>query len=281
MDLYRQLYRRLSGVYAGREAEAVARRVMEDAFGLSLTDLLMDKDNALSANDRLRLANITERLVAGCPVQYAVGTTLWCGHRFEVAEGVLIPRPETEQIISLIQNSKFIIQNSAPRLLDVGTGSGCIAISAALAHPTWAVEAWDISAAALRIARRNAERLGARVAFRQCDALTAVPQAAAYGLIVSNPPYICEREAREMETNVLRYEPREALFVPDADPLLFYRAIARMGLTGLEAGGALLFEANTRYARDVARMLDEMGYSFTRVVEDIYGRERFVTAQRN
>lgn len=274
MDLYRQLYRRLSGVYAGREAEAVARRVMEDAFGLSLTDLLMDKDNALSANDRLRLANITERLVAGCPVQYAVGTTLWCGHRFEVGEGVLIPRPETEQLLSLIE------EHDGP-LLDVGTGSGCIAISAALAHPTWAVEAWDISAAALRIARRNAERLGARVAFRQCDALTTLPPAAAYGLIVSNPPYICEREAREMETNVLRYEPREALFVPDADPLLFYRAIARMGLTGLEAGGALLFEANTSYARDVALMLDEMGYSCTRVVEDIYGRERFVTAQKN
>ncbi len=276
MDIYRNLYKALEATYSTGEAQAIARMVMEEAFDLTMTDILMDKDSQLSANDLAKLEIITQRLTKGEPVQYVLGYTHFAGHTFKVAPGVLIPRPETEELVSLI-----LSECSAPnlRVLDVGTGSGCIAISLALARPEWYVTAWDISAEALAIARSNAMALQAKVDFREQDALHTEGNADTYDIIVSNPPYICHEEADEMEQNVLDYEPASALFVPNSDPLLFYRAIAAYGRSHLSPGGRLYFEINRRFGPLTHDMLREMGYTDITLHHDQHDNPRMISAR--
>lgn len=276
----------------------MTRMLLEDLFSLSFADILCGATEHLSDADTLRLQQSVARLLDAEPLQYVTGTAFFCGHPFHVAPGVLIPRPETEWIVDTAVN---LVTSSAPRILDIGTGSGCIAtsISLALADRHCHTEAWDISEDALRIATDNADRLGADVKFRRRDALRLEEDfpaeenqggaevliadnaaAASWDIIVSNPPYICNREAADMHANVLRHEPHLALFVPDTDPLLFYRAIARYSMRSLRKGGWLLFECNTLYALDTAQMASNMGFATSIVEDDCFGKPRFVKVQK-
>lgn len=276
----------------------MTRMLLEDLFSLSFADILCGATEHLSDADTLRLQQSVARLLDSEPLQYVTGTAFFCGHPFHVAPGVLIPRLETEWIVDTAVN---LVMSSAPRILDIGTGSGCIAtsISLALVDKHCYTEAWDISEDALRIAADNAERLGADVKFCLRDALRleedfpaeerleaeqggaeALRDSASWDIIVSNPPYICNREAADMHANVLRHEPHLALFVPDTDPLLFYRAIASYAMRSLRKGGWLLFECNTLYAHDTAQMASDMGFATSVVEDDCFGKPRFVKAQK-
>ncbi len=278
---YHELWRMLTSVYEDDEAQAVARMVYEVRFRLSLSDICIGKDTQLSADSQTQLEEIAQRLLNQEPVQYVLGETTFAGRTFKVTPDVLIPRPETAELCEWIDTS---ISPSGKRVLDIGTGSGCIAITLALAWPEADVTAWDISAEALAVAQENAEHLGARITFRQVDILMEAPASwegvGECHLIVSNPPYITAREATAMEYNVLDWEPHRALFVPDNDPLLFYRAIARYAQQALEPQGWLYFEINPLYADELHRLLDTMGYHHVETKKDQYGKQRMIRAQR-
>ena len=210
-------------------------------------------------------------------MQYIEGRTLFLGREFWVAPGVLIPRPETEELVELMLKE---IPADA-RILDVGTGSGCIAISLAKELPDTLVTAWDVSPEALSVARANARKLQADVRFVECDVLACqVDEVGLYDVIVSNPPYVTEAEKADLEPNVLQWEPSLALFVPDDDPLRFYRRIAVLGRDMLADGGRLYFEINRAYGREMVEMLRAMGYVGVRVEKDLSQNDRFVIAEK-
>lgn len=344
---YNQLWKRLTAIYNEREAQAIVRTVLDALFGMSLTDICLGKVTQLSADDTTRLEKIMQRLEKSEPVQYVLGAEWFAGRLFDVAPGVLIPRPETEDLVkwacdeakekekednskeergkeekevskkreaqkkeeqplssplkeeeeglrkgedasqkeeqllsSLFKNNKEVPEKGEeaphPSILDIGTGSGCIAITVALALPQARVTAWDISTDALAIAAGNAHRLGASVRFEHQDALSAPDDEERWDVIVSNPPYICDRERADMSDNVLSYEPELALFVPDNNPLLFYRAIARYASKALKPGGRLLFETNTAYAHEVAQVMANEGFTAIEVRNDCFGKPRMV-----
>ena len=344
---YNQLWKRLTAIYNEREAQAIVRTVLDALFGMSLTDICLGKVTQLSADDTTRLEKIMQRLEKSEPVQYVLGAEWFAGRLFDVAPGVLIPRPETEDLVkwacdeakekekednskeergkeekevskkgeapqkeeqllssplkeeeeglrkgkdasqkeeqhlsSLLKSNKEVSEKGEevphPSILDIGTGSGCIAITVALALPQARVTAWDISTDALAIAAGNAHRLGASVRFEHQDALSAPDDEERWDVIVSNPPYICDKERADMSDNVLSYEPELALFVPDSDPLLFYRAIARYASKALKPGGRLLFETNTAYVHEVAQAMANEGFTAIEVRNDCFGKPRMV-----
>lgn len=277
---YEELRKRLTSVYDEREAQAVARWVLDEAFGLSLTDICCGKVSQLSADDAQRLEAITRRLEQAEPVQYVLGHAPFAGHSFEVSPAVLIPRPETEELVNwAVQSAEAMTaakEQTSLHILDIGTGSGCIAISVALALPQATVQAWDLSAQALAQARSNAQRLGAQVSFVQQDALQPPHHHACLDMVLSNPPYICQREAEDMHRNVLAHEPHMALFVPNDDPLRFYRAITRYAVEALRPGGCVLFEINALYAEATRQMMLDEGLSHIETRLDCFGKERFV-----
>ena len=310
---YSEIWHRIATSYDDGEARAIARILIEELFGLSYTDIVCGATDQLSADDTLRLDTAVRRIEQGEPLQHVLGYADFCGNRFCVNGSVLIPRPETEWLVD--EGTKLMSDGSTPtdikklnskRILDIGTGSGCIAISLKLRLGDAYVEAWDISEEALRTAQDNADALKAEVTFRKRDALKAEEEgcseeeclqggalvssapteqamdyeasttAAPWDLIVSNPPYICDSERSAMDDNVLLHEPHTALFVPDDDPLRFYRAIARYALLTLNIGGSLLFECNTRYAEATGKMLSDMGFEEVTVSDDCFGLPRFV-----
>lgn len=299
---YNQLWKRLTAIYNEREAQAIVRTVLDALFGMSLTDICLGKVTQLSADDTTRLEKIMQRLEKSEPVQYVLGAEWFAGRLFDVAPGVLIPRPETEDLVKWAcdeakgkekednskeergkeERSEEEKEDSKkeeaphPSILDIGTGSGCIAITVALALPQARVTAWDILTDALAIAAGNAHKLGASVRFEHQDALSAPDDEERWDVIVSNPPYICDRERADMSDNVLSYEPELALFVPDSDPLLFYRAIARYASKALKPSGRLLFETNTAYAHEVAQAMADEGFTAIEVRNDCFGKPRMV-----
>lgn len=268
---YRELWSMLEPLYGKGEARAVADYVLDVCFGLSKADILCGAVEEMKPEDTDRLRNIFSRLTVGEPVQYVLGRAEFCGRWFDVRPGVLIPRPETEELCAWITaDSKA---SGSPKVLDIGTGSGCIAITLQLDMPESRVTAWDISADALDVARENAQQLGANVNFVKQDALNVKPEGE-WDVIVSNPPYICEKEKKDMAANVLEHEPHTALFVPDADPLLFYRAITRLAVQTLNKGGRLYFEINPIYADDTCRMMRAEGMEAVELRSDMYGKQR-------
>lgn len=277
---YSEIWHRIATSYEDGEARAIARILIEELFGLSYTDIVCGATDQLSADDTLRLDTAVRRIEQGEPLQHVLGYADFCGNRFGVNASVLIPRPETEWLVDEGERLMNGASNAAPsapkRILDIGTGSGCIAISLKLRLGEAYVEAWDISEEALRTAESNAKALKAEVAFCKRDALRAEESVAPWDLIVSNPPYICDSERAAMDDNVLLHEPHTALFVPDDDPLRFYRAIARYALRSLSNGGSLLFECNTRYAEATGEMMREMGFEDVTVNDDCFGLPRFV-----
>lgn len=277
---YSEIWHRIATSYEDGEARAIARILIEELFGLSYTDIVCGATDQLSADDTLRLDTAVRRIEQGEPLQHVLGYADFCGNHFGVNASVLIPRPETEWLVDEGEKLMNGASNAAPsapkRILDIGTGSGCIAISLKLRLGEAYVEAWDISEEALRTAESNAKALKAEVAFCKRDALRAEESVAPWDLIVSNPPYICDSERADMDDNVLLHEPHTALFVPDDDPLRFYRAIARYALRSLSNGGSLLFECNTRYAEATGEMMREMGFEDVTVNDDCFGLPRFV-----
>lgn len=277
---YSEIWHRIATSYEDGEARAIARILIEELFGLSYTDIVCGATDQLSADDTLRLDTAVRRIEQGEPLQHVLGYADFCGNHFGVNASVLIPRPETEWLVDEGERLMNGASNAAPsapkRILDIGTGSGCIAISLKLRLGEAYVEAWDISEEALRTAESNAKALKAEVAFCKRDALRAEESVAPWNLIVSNPPYICDSERADMDDNVLLHEPHTALFVPDDDPLRFYRAIARYALRSLSNGGSLLFECNTRYAEATGEMMREMGFEDVTVNDDCFGLPRFV-----
>lgn len=268
---------RLQPYYTAEEVSALSRIVCCDLLGQAPTDYYLGKDIALSPKKEQELEDILQRLSRFEPLQYIEGRTLFLGREFWVAPGVLIPRPETEELVELMLKE---IPADA-RILDVGTGSGCIAISLAKELPEALVTAWDVSPEALSVARANARKLQADVRFVECDVLACqVDEVGLYDVIVSNPPYVTEAEKADMEPNVLQWEPSLALFVPDDDPLRFYRRIAVLGRDMLADGGRLYFEINRAYGREMVEMLRTMGYVGVRVEKDLSQNDRFVIAEK-
>jgi release factor glutamine methyltransferase len=268
---YRELWRTLEPLYGNGEARAVTDYVLDVCFGLSKADIMCGAVEEMTAEKTAELNKIFGRLTEGEPVQYVLGRAEFCGRWFSVRPGVLIPRPETEELCAWITaDSKA---SASPKVLDIGTGSGCIAITLQLDMPESKVTAWDISADALDVARENAQQLGANVNFVKLDALNAKPEGE-WDVIVSNPPYICEKEKKDMAVNVLEHEPHTALFVPDADPLLFYRAITRLAVQTLSKGGRLYFEINPIYADDTCHMMRAEGMTAVELRSDMYGKQR-------
>lgn len=280
--IFKDLVNRISSIYDEREAGSVVKILLEDSFGLSFVDVCLGALDRLSEKDAERLDVMMAQLEKGVPVQYVIGHAEFYGRQFSVEPGVLIPRPETEELVSWIkdENSKIRgYRNGKKYLLDVGCGSGCISVSLALEVPEMEVSAWDISDIALRVTKKNARALGASVDIYMQDALSAPSgDRELWNVIVSNPPYICVKEAEEMESNVLDHEPHEALFVPDADPLLFYRAIAEYGIHALCRGGRLYFEINSAYAKETVEMLKVNGYREIEVRKDAFGNDRMIRA---
>lgn len=276
---YNELWHQLAPLYGDGEAKAIAQMVYEVRYGLTLSDIYLGKDTQLSADDQAELKEIAKRLADNEPVQYVLGVADFCGRQYHVEPGILIPRPETEHLCRLI--TKHVAIGSANRkVLDIGTGSGCIAITLALDIPNSQVTAWDISPIALRVAKGNAEQLGAQVNVVENDMLQQTYQVAPqWDLIVSNPPYICDSEAEEMDANVLDYEPEIALFVPDDDPLKFYVPIMNLAQSALHPGGQLWLETNPLYEEIIEERLLELGFNVT-AHDDQFGKTRFIQAIR-
>ena len=267
----------LQDIYPPEEVKALSMLICCDMLGLDALDIYMGKDIILSECKQRELENIIFRLQKNEPIQYIRGFAEFCGRKFKVAPGVLIPRPETAELVELI-----VKENPGARhLLDIGTGSGCNAISLDKRLPDADVEAWDISEEALAIARTNNEELESRVLFRQRDVLSDDwEKSPSFDVIVSNPPYVTEAEKDEMEANVHDWEPALALFVPDDDPLRFYRRIATLGRELLLPEGKLYFEINRAFGREIAYMLEMNQYRDIRVIKDIFGKDRILTANR-
>ena len=284
---YNELWRQLVQIYDEGEAKAIARMVYEERFGLTLSDIYLGRETQLSAADQTELQFIAKRLLQGEPIQYVLGQADFCGRTFMVNEHVLIPRPETEELCNWKPLHLPSPKGEGAKILDIGTGSGCIAITLAAMYPEAQVIGWDISEDALEVAKINAIRNNVNVSFEQVDVLN-LPSPLPFGggrgealsLIVSNPPYICNKERATMEPNVLEHEPHTALFVPDDDPLLFYRAIAQFGQTALKQGGWLYFEINPLYAREMCDMLRLMSYHDIELKADQYGKQRMIRARK-
>ena len=265
--------------YEEQEARSIVRLLLYDVFDVTMTDICCGALERFSEDDTARLEQCMLRLEKGEPVQYVTGKAVFCGREFHVEPGVLIPRPETEELCEMIVNDNNV---AAPHVLDIGTGSGCIAVTLALQLQGADVTAWDISEDALRIAQENAKHLNADVTFEKRDILdsTLTISKDTYDVIVSNPPYICDKESSLMEQNVIEHEPHLALFVPDDDPLLFYSAIARFAAQSLKRGGRLYFEINPIYADDMCSMLSRYNYTYITLHKDQFGKQRFVSAAR-
>lgn len=278
---YQELCKSLASRYPEREAKAVIRYLLEVGYGLSLADIISGTTERIPADE---MGKKLRRLLNGEPVQYVIGKAVFGGRIFRVTPDVLIPRPETYELCQWLEEEERGKRKEERdfSILDIGTGSGCIAITLALDMPQAKVEAWDISAGALTVARENAQELQAKVKFEQVDVLSSLPAHGGLGWvsIISNPPYICQKEAVEMEQHVLDHEPHQALFVPDEDPLLFFRAIARLGQKALHKDGRLYFEINPAYHQELTKMLDEMGYSEIETRKDQFGRNRMIKAKR-
>lgn len=261
-------------LYDKQEAESLVSWLFEHHLNYRGSDILNEVDP--TTFPPALLADY-ERIKTGEPIQYVLGKGPFYGRDFYVNSFTLIPRNETEELVHLM-----IKENPEPglKVLDIGTGTGCIPVSLALDMNNPEVYAVDISEEALKIAAKNAEALGAKVSFSKCDILNQSPEVPQLDLLVSNPPYVLLKEKELMHKNVLDFEPELALFVSDNDPLLFYRAIASKGLELLSEKGKLYFEINEQYGKEVVQLLESLGYTAVRLIKDLNGRDRMVVGIR-
>ncbi len=270
-----ELRNSLRTCYPATEAAALARIVCCEMLGQRVTDFVLNEPLETDEAQARLLEDTIGRLLRFEPIQYIQGKARFLGRDFRVEPGVLIPRPETEELVEKILKET----TAGARILDIGTGSGCIAVTLALEVPDAQVQAWDISETALQVAKENAKAWQASVDFILRDVLTWEPkEQATWDVIVSNPPYVTEAERAGMEPNVLLHEPESALFVPDEDPLRFYRRIGQLGRQLLVPGGKLYFETNRAYGQETEALLRRQGYTNARTDKDLSGNDRFVIA---
>lgn len=261
------------------EAQAMALAIIEDIRGYKAADIAINGHRELLPETEERMTDAAQKVIDGMPLQYAIGKAMFRGRYFKVDSSTLIPRPETAQLVDLIVDKWRGAQDL--RIMDIGTGTGCIAISLALDLPFAYVDAVDISEKAIAIAEENAKALKAeRVAFIRGDALNLRPEGEEYDIIVSNPPYVLESEKDEMDSRVVDYEPSAALFVPDANPLRFYRPISEFASHALRSGGMLYFEINPLCADSIKSMLNRCGFKDAQIQRDYKGTLRFVIAEK-
>jgi release factor glutamine methyltransferase len=275
-DLSGQIKERLSGTYPDNEINAFISIIYKHVFQYSMHDIIMQAPEPVEKNAQKKIDTIVERLLRHEPIQYILGETEFFGLIFMVTPDVLIPRNETEELVQHIINDNPFFKGN---ILDIGTGSGCIAIALAKNMEYAHVSGCDISTNAIEIAKKNAKTNDVDIRFFQHDILSGKPSDTQYDIIVSNPPYITGHEKGLMEPNVLKYEPRTALFVPDSDPLQFYRAIAAFAINSLTEKGVLWFEINEAFGSETCKMLSEHGFNAI-VIKDINGRDRVVRAQK-
>lgn len=266
--LFRYVRERIAKMSDATEARAIALLLLEEGFGITPIDIYTDKVKHFSEEEAVRLEAYLQRLEKGEPIQYIIGRAQFLGRWFEVSPSVLIPRPETEELAQWVIAEQV---NHRGRLIDAGTGSGCLAVSLALGLTNAQVEAWDISPDALAVAQRNAEQLQASVAFRHQDLLASEGLLSSVDVVVSNPPYVRHLEAEDMAERVLDYEPHLALFVPNDDALRFYRALARLG------AGVIYCEINEFLPTETASLFAEHGYTTT-LRTDAFGKTRMLKA---
>lgn len=276
--VYLHIKKELSPFYGEGEASAMAKWISSDILHLSTMELYTGKDMNFSTKAWKEVEDILARLKQREPLQYILQEAPFCGLSFHVEKGVLIPRPETEELVEWIVSD--CQKAGKVRILDIGTGSGCIPVTLAERLPEAEVASCDISAEALRVAAANVKRYGDKVTLFQADILQDELPDCQVDVLVSNPPYITDSERKDMEANVLDWEPELALFVPDTDPLRFYRRIAQKGLDWLTEGGALYFEINRAYGAETVRMLEACGYRDIALRKDLSGNDRMIKAVR-
>jgi release factor glutamine methyltransferase len=280
-EMKRNLLLRLEEIYPPREAESIVNLLIRDFLGLTRAGQQLQTDLRLTESEILRFQNALDRLMQGEPLQYLTGNTEFYGLTLSVGPGVLIPRPETEEMVDRILKEN---RDEEKRVLDIGTGSGCIALALKSRRKQWRVTGIDLSSEALKIAKKNGEVTALEVDFRQCDVLDTRgcldKTGKSFHLIVSNPPYVLQSESRQMAVNVLNYEPHVALFVEDDNPLLFYEKIAEFSQTALYPGGKLYFEVNENLADATARLLENQRFSEVEIFTDIHGKHRFVRCRK-
>ncbi|HEX7845843.1 MAG TPA: peptide chain release factor N(5)-glutamine methyltransferase [Chitinophagaceae bacterium] len=270
------LLKQLRSIYPDAEASEITDRIMENLTGSKKAELMIYKNSEITASEEKRLLEYTERLMRNEPVQYVLNEAWFCGLKFYVDKNVLIPRPETEELVEwIISNCKFPIDEL--RILDIGSGSGCIPI--ALKRRIRKAKVWscDISEAALEVAKKNADKLGTEVNFEKLDFLdpSQRERLSSFDIIVSNPPYVPEENKSSMHLNVLNYEPATALFVPDNDALIFYKAIAEFGRKKLNQGGAIYMEIHEDLGEATTQLFQSKGYQ-TGLKKDMQGKERML-----
>ena len=276
----REIKQKLAPQVGEREAYWMARDIFDDVMGYSEVDMLVNGNEVLSDFILGKLDAVVDRVVQGEPLQQVLGWARFAGNRFKVTRDTLIPRPETQELVDLIISRHG--EDKDLRVMDVGTGSGCIAITLARGLKFPQVSAIDISQSALDVASENAKTLKTKVNFQLRDALSLQMTSTdeSYDIIVSNPPYIAEYERDEMDSRVLDYEPSMALFVPNDDPLRFYRAIATFGVDALNRGGYIYYEINPLFAAEMVEMMRQLGYRDVEIVNDMQGKERILCAKR-
>lgn len=277
--LGREIVAELTPAYGEGEAKAMMRLIFHHLKGWGMTELAIHADNPVSDYLQSSVAKIIERLKTKEPLQYILGEAYFYGMNLKVTPATLIPRPETAELVDFIVKDYGELKDL--RVLDVGTGSGAIAIALARNLPFSDVSAIDISADAIAVAKENASNMRASVNFRQADVFKFNPKPDSLDIIVSNPPYIDESEKTAMDANVLDYEPHSALFVPDDNPLLFYKAIADIAVDALMKGGGLYFEINPRHADEMVAMLQTKGFVNIRSHRDISGKIRFIDCRKS
>lgn len=276
-ELVKAIRNALEPEYGPGEAKAMTGLIFFYLKGWNQTDLIINSDREVSSYVVSKVNGILERVAKGEPIQYVLGEARFYGMNLAVTPDVLIPRPETEELVDMIVN-----RNTCDdlRVLDIGTGSGAIAVALSRNLPFSRVAALDISEGALHVARLNAKRLNARIDFIHDDIFRWEPQPEAYDIIVSNPPYVAESEKKDMSRNVLEHEPHGALFVSDSHPLVYYSRISSVAMEGLVPGGRLYFEINPLYASELRSLLETDGYADVEILQDISRRPRFAAARK-
>lgn len=278
-DIRNYLLKELNGIYPEQEISAITNLILKTHFGIDRLHMILDQGLPVSEDTRIRIVEICNELKTGKPVQHILGEAFFYDCIFKVNNKTLIPRPETEELVDLIikENSDF-----KGKIFDLGTGSGCIAIALKKNMPLAQITGIDISEDALVLARSNAALNNADVSFFTGDIFNPGSELISRaGIIVSNPPYVLESEKIIMSRNVIDFEPHNALFVPDENPLMYYKAIATLSGSILRPGGKIYFEINEKQGPEVVRLLNSEGYNEVKIVDDINGRNRIVKGIRN
>ena len=279
-DVKNHYLQELEDIYDKREALSLLNILIEDFFGLTKTGQILEKDFRLNETELLKLHFAVKELKKEKPVQYITGKAEFCGLKIKVNENVLIPRPETEELIEHIKNKLQSL--SINKIVDLGTGSGCIALALKKVFPKASVTAVDINEKTLDTAKENAVINNLGIKFEQKDILNIdeLKSLGTFDLIVSNPPYVTDSEKKKMQNNVLKYEPHQALFVDDNNPLIFYKAISEFAKSNLNTGGQIWFEINEKYGNEVKELLEEKGFENVKIIKDLFGKNRFVKAYK-